>query len=683
MPEQNNPPIAKKEPKVTKIFGNELVDDYFWLRGKEKQEVIDYLTAENDYTKAKTNHLEPFIDELFTEMKNRIKEDDESVPYKFKDYYYYNKNEKGKEYKIYYRKHLNLESKEELIIDVNELAKDLEYYKIQTMKISPNQKSLAYSIDNTGYEKFSIQIKNLETGEISSTGVENIGWSFEWADDNTIYYILRDDAQRPFALKRHILGTSPEEDVLIFEEKDIKRRLSIWKNKDGKYLFVDSESTTSSETRFLDLSNPLGDFVIFLSREKAHEYNISHKDGYFYIVTNDNKATNFKLMRTTIDNLTKDNWEEIIAHNDAVKLSWTLAFEPYLVIVKRHEGLIKIAIFYGKDDARNHEVAFPEPVYGVWTGDNFEYSSDVLRLRYTSLITPVTIFDYQVKDKKLVLLKEDEVKNYNKEDYVTARVYVEARDGAKVPISIVHKKGLATPAPTVLYAYGSYGYSTDTNFSPTLVSLIERDMVYIIAHIRGGGELGRKWYDDGKLLKKKNTFNDFIDCAKYLLDKKVTTKEQLVVAGGSAGGLLMGAIMNMAPELFHLVIARVPFIDVINTMLDETIPLTAQEWEEWGNPNDKEYFDYMISYSPYDNIEAKDYPHTLVTAGLNDPRVAYWEPAKMVAKLRALKTDKNELLLKTNMGAGHGGASGRYEHMKETAFIYGYALDKIGLAKKK
>ncbi len=588
MPEQNNPPIAKKEPKVTKIFGHELVDDYFWLRGKEKQEVIDYLTAENDYTKTKTNHLEPFIDELFSEMKNRIKEDDESVPYKFKDYYYYNKNEKGKEYKIYFRKHLNLESKEELIIDVNELAKDFEYYKIQTMKISPDQKLLAYSIDNTGYEKFSIQIKNLETGEMSSTGVENIGWSFEWIDDKTIYYILRDDAQRPYALKRHILGTSPETDVLIFEEKDITRSLTVWKSKDGKYLFMDSETTTSSETRFLDLSNPLEEFVVFHSREKDHEYNISHKDGYFYIITNDDKATNFKLMRTTIDNLTKDNWEELIAHNADVKLTWSYAYEPYLVIIKRHEGITKIGIFYGKDDARNHDVAFPEPIYSVSPGDNFEYSSDVLRLRYTSLITPATIFDYQLKDKKLVLLKEDEVKNYNKEDYVTTRVNVKVRDGVQVPISIVHKKDLVTPAPTMLYAYGSYGYSMDTNFSPTLISLIERDMVYIIAHIRGGGELGRKWYDDGKMLKKKNTFYDFIDCAKYLLEQKITTKEQLVVAGGSAGGLLMGAIMNMAPELFQLIIARVPFVDVINTMLDETIPLTAQEWEEWGNPNNKE-----------------------------------------------------------------------------------------------
>ncbi len=683
MPEQNNAPIAKKEPKVTKIFGNELVDDYFWLRGKEKQEVIDYLTAENDHTKAKTNHLEPFVDELFTEMKNRIKEDDESVPYKFKDYYYYNKNEKGKEYKIYYRKHLNLESKEELIIDVNELAKDLEYCKIQTMKISPNQKMIAYSIDNTGYEKFSIIIKNLETGKVTVTGVTNIGWSFEWADDKTIYYILRDEAQRPYALKRHILGTSAETDVELFEEKDIKRSMSIWKSKDQKYLFVNTESTTSSEVHYLELTEPLGNFKVFHSREKGHEYTIAHKNDYFYVVTNDDKSTNFKLMRTTINETAKENWEEIIAHNDAVRILYAIAFVNYLVILKRHDGLKKLEIFYGKDDKRNHDIELPESVYGLWFGDNFEYTTDIFRIRYTSLITPMSIYEYHVDKKKLELMKEDEVKNYNKDDYVTTRTYFDARDGVKVPISIVHKKGLATPAPTMLYAYGSYGYPMDTNFSTTLVSLIERGMIYIIAHIRGGGELGRKWYDDGKMLKKKNSFYDFIDCAKYLIDKKITSKDQLVIAGGSAGGLLMGGVMNMNPELFHLVIARVPFIDVINTMLDESIPLTAQEWEEWGNPNDKEYFDYMLSYSPYDNIEAKDYPHTLVTAGLNDPRVAYWEPAKMVAKLRALKTDKNDLLLKTNMGAGHGGASGRYEHMKETAFIYGYTLDKIGLAKKK
>ena len=641
MSDINKPPIARKEPKITNLFDRELVDNYFWLRGKEKQEVIDYLNAENDYTKTKTSHLEPFIEELFLEMKNRIKEDDESVPYKFKDYYYYNRDVKDKEYKIYCRKHLNLENEEIVLLDVNELAKDFEYYKIQTMKISPNQKLLAYSIDNTGYEKFSIHVKNLETGEITDTGVTNIGWSFEWADNNTIYYVLRDDAQRPYALKKHILGTTEDTDTVIFEEKDITRRLSIWKNKDYKYLYFDSESSTSSEVHYLNLSNPQGDFNVFNPREKDHEYTISHKDGYFYIVTNDEKSTNFKLMRTAIDKTSKENWEEIIPHNDAVRLQYTIPFENFLALVKRHEGLTKIEIFYGKDDARNHDIELPETVYGLWSGDNYEYSTNIFRIRYTSLITPMSIYDYHVEDKKLELKKEDEVKNYNKEDYVTTRVYFHARDGVRVPISIVHKKDLTMPAPTMLYAYGSYGYPIDTDFSPTLVSLIERGVIYAIAHIRGGGELGRKWYDDGKMLKKKNTFTDFVDAAKYLINKKIAKKDQLVVAGGSAGGLLMGAVMNMNPELFHLVIARVPFVDVINTMLDESIPLTANEWEEWGNPKDKEYFDYMLSYSPYDNIEAKDYPHTLVTAGLNDPRVAYWEPAKFVAKLRAMKTDQN------------------------------------------
>lgn len=681
MSEPVKPPIAKKELKVTKIHDLELYDDYFWLRNKENQEVIDYLTTENDYTKAKTKHLDTFVDELFNEMKNRIKEDDESVPYKHKDYYYYNRNEKDKEYKIYCRKHLSLESEEEILLDLNAMAEGLEYYKIQTMKISPNQKLLAFSEDKTGYEKFAIFIKNLETGEVSDTGIENIGWNFEWGDDNTIFYNLRDEAQRPYSLKKHVLGTSVEEDVLIFEEEDIKRRVYLWKGNDKKYIFMNSESTLSSEIRFLDLNDPHGNFAIFLSREEKHEYSIAHKDGFFYITTNTDDSTNFKLMRTPISQLNKENWEDIIPHDENVRLLGSESFENFQIIYKRTEGLKKIEVFYGKNDEKNHEIQVPEPVYGVWSGANAEYSTDFYRIRYTSLITPMSTFDYHLEEKKLELKKEEEVKNYNKEEYVTERRFVNSRDGVKIPISIVQKKGIKGPAPTMIYGYGSYGVSEDPYFSPTRISLIERGMTFVIAHVRGGGELGRQWYEDGKFLKKKNTFNDFIDCAQYLVDNKLTTPEQLTAMGGSAGGLLMGAIMNMNPDLFNLIIARVPFVDVVITMLDESIPLTSEEWEEWGDPRDKEYFDYMLSYSPYDNVEAKDYPNTLVTSGLNDPRVAFWEPAKFVAKLRSLKTDNNELLLKTNMGAGHHGASGRYEKMKEIAFIYAYALDKAKLVK--
>ncbi|MEA2070173.1 MAG: S9 family peptidase [Asgard group archaeon] len=674
-----NFPVAKKRPKETKLFGKRMIDNYYWLRDKENPDVIDYLEAENEYTKEKTKHLEPFIENLFQEMKARIKEDDVSVPFKFKDYFYYNKDVKDKEYKIHYRKHLSLENEEELLIDVNVLAEEYEYFNVQTMKISPDQKQLAYSQDNTGYEKFSIYIKNLETGETIDTGVKNIGWNFEWADDKTIYYILRDDAQRPYALKRHIIGTSAEEDVVLFEEGDVKRTVSIKKSKDLKYLFVNSESTTSSEVRFLDLRDTRGEFTIFYPREKKHEYDITHKDGYFYIVTNTNNATNFKLMRTLVTELDILSWEEIIPHNEDVRIYAAEPFAYYLVIHKRHKDLKKMGIFYGYDNERNHDVKFPEEACGVRTENNYEYDSDFVRFRYTSLITPKTIFDYHIEDRELDLQKEDEIKDYDKEEYVTSRKYVTARDGVKVPISIVHKKGLNTPAPTLLYGYGSYGHTIEPHFSSNIVSLIQRGMIYVIAHIRGGGVFGRKWYEDGKLLKKKNTFTDFIDCAEYLLNTKMTTRDHLVIAGGSAGGLLMGAVMNMRPELFHLVIARVPFVDVVNTMLDESIPLTTQEWEEWGDPREKDYFAYIRSYSPYNNIQAKNYPHILITAGLNDPRVAFWEPAKFVAKLRTLKTDDNELLLKTNLGAGHHGASGRYEYMKETAFIYGYALDKVGL----
>ncbi len=681
MNEEIKPPIANKEAKITKIHGIELKDDYFWLRFKENQEVIDYLTAENEYTKEKTKHLDAFTDDLFNEMKNRIKEDDESVPYKFKDYYYYNRDEKGKEYKIYCRKHKSLDSEEEIILDLNELAKGFEYYKLRSLKISPNQKLVAYSIDNTGYEKFVIYIKNLETDEIFTEGVENIGWNLEWADDKTIYYVLRDEAQRPYLLKRHILGTSVEEDIEIFEETDIERRVSIYKSEDEKFLFMDSRSTLSSEFRFLDLTNPLGDFVVIHPREEKHEYEISHKDGFFYIVTNTDDSINFKFMRTPVDKLSKDNWEEIYPHNEDVRLSWTEAFEDFIVLFKRQDGLVDIEIFFGINDERNHDISLPEPVYGVWSGENYEYSTSEFRLRYTSLVTPMSTFDYDVNKRKLYLKKEQEIKNYNKENFVTTRKFITARDGAIVPISIVHRKDIKTPAPTYLYGYGSYGYSMDPYFSPTILSLTERGYIYVIAHIRGGGELGRQWYEDGRVLKKKNSFYDFIDSAEYLMNEKITTKDQLVIGGGSAGGLLVGAVVTLRPDLCHLVIAEVPFIDVINTMLDETIPLTAQEWKEWGNPKDKDAFDYIMSYSPYENIRSTDYPHIIITTGLNDPRVAFWEPAKFTAKFRALKTDNNDLILKTNMGAGHSGASGRYESMKEKAFIYANALDKVGLAK--
>jgi len=682
MNEETNPPVAKKDTKIITIHGNELKDDYFWLRFKENKEVIDYLKAENEYTKAKTKNIASFIDELFIEMKNRIKEDDISVPYKFKDYFYYTRNEKDKEYKIYFRKYKNLEAEEEKILDLNEIAEGLVYLKLQTFRISPNQKLLAFSLDDTGYEKFVIYIKNLETGEIFTEGVENIGWDFEWADDTTIYYSLRDDAQRPYALKRHILGTKAEEDILVFEENDTKRELVIKKSKDQKYIFVNSYSTTSSEIRFLNLRDPLGAFVVFLPREENHEYEITHKDGYFYIVTNTDASTNFKLIKTAVNQLEKENWEDIIPHNKNIRILWVEAFENFIAIHIREEGLHKVHIFFEKNDEKNHTIKLPESIYRARSGDNYEYFTDFFRLNYSSLITPNSVYDYEVNKRKLVLKKEEEIKNYNREDYVTERKFVLARDGVKIPISIVHKKEITFPAPTLLHGYGSYGSSEDPKFSSINLSLIERGMVYVIAHIRGGGELGRQWYEEGKLLKKKNTFYDFIDCAEYLVNEGITSKKQLVAEGRSAGGLLMGAITNMRPDLFYLILAGVPFVDVINTMLDESIPLTSEEWEEWGNPKDKEHFDYMLSYSPYDNIEAKDYPNILVTAGLNDPRVQYWEPAKFVAKLRDLKTDNNELLLKTNLGAGHSGASGRYESMKEKAFMYGFALDKVSLTSK-
>ncbi|MHA1198736.1 MAG: S9 family peptidase [Candidatus Heimdallarchaeaceae archaeon] len=663
------------------IHGVELKDDYYWLRLKENQEVIDYLTAENEYTAYKTKHLDTFKDELFEEMKKRIKEDDESVPYKYKDYYYYDKDVKGKEYKIYCRKYQNLEAEEEVLLDLNELAKDSKYYKLRTFKISPNQNLLAYSVDTTGYEKFIMQIKDLETGETYAPGIENIGWNFEWGDDSTIFYTLRDDAQRPYILKRHLLGNPSERDMVIFEEKDIERSINVRKNRDHRYLFMSSESTLSSEILFLDLNALMGEWKVFYPREEEHEYTISHKDEYFYIVTNSDGAKNFKLMRTSVDRISKDCWEELLPHNEDIRYQYTQPFENFLAIFKREEGLPKVDIFFELDDETNHTIDLPESVYDVWFGNNFEYSSSYLRLKYTSLITPESTYDYQVETKELELKKQKEVPGYKKEDFITERRFIEARDGARVPISMVYKKDTSFPSPVYLYGYGSYGANMDPHFSSNVLSLTERGMVYVIAHIRGGGELGRHWYEDGKMLKKKNSFYDFIDSGEYLIKEGVTTKEQLIIAGGSAGGLLVGATVTMRPDLCHYAIARVAFVDVINTMLDESIPLTAQEWKEWGNPKNKEEFDYMISYSPYDNVQAIEYPHMLVTSGINDPRVAFWEPAKFVAKLRTIKTDTNDLILKTNMGAGHHGASGRYAYLKEIAFIYATALDKVGLVK--
>jgi oligopeptidase B len=679
MSKEIEPPIAKKELKKLETHGVERDDYYFWLRFKENQEVIDYLTAENDYTKEKTKHLDAFTDELFTEMKNRIKEDDESVPYKYKEYYYYDKDVKDKEYKVYCRKHLSLDAEEEVLLDLNELAKDFEYYKLRTFKISPNQNFLAYSIDTTGYEKFFINIKDLETGETYAPGIENIGWNFEWGDDSTIFYSVRDEAQRPYMLKRHVIGEPSERDAVIFEEKDIERRVSVRKSKDQKLLFMDSESTLSSETHFLDLNQPMSEFKIFYPREEEHEYVLSYKDDYFYVVTNSENSTNFRLIRTPLDKTDKENWEEILPHNEDVRLRYAEPFKDFMIIHKREEGLPKIDIFYEMNDEKNHSIEFPESVYTVWRGDNYEYTSEFYRVNYTSLITPKSTYDYHVSSKELELKKQDEIKNYNKDDFVTVRKFIESRDGAQVPITIVHRKNISLPAPTYLYGYGSYGVNMDPGFSSSILSLTERGIIYVISHVRGGGELGRPWYEDGKMLKKKNSFYDFIDTAEHLIKENVTTKEKLVIAGGSAGGLLVGACVTMRPDLFHFVIPRVPFVDVVTTMLDETIPLTAQEWKEWGNPNDKAQFDYMLSYSPYDQIKPVDYPNMLVTSGLNDPRVAFWEPAKFVAKLRALKTDKNDLLLKTNMGAGHHGASGRYQYLKETAFIYANVLDKVGL----
>lgn len=671
------PPKAKKIERLDTVNGVVLKDDYYWLRDRESEEMLDYLKAENKYTDAMTEHLKPLQDELYKEMIARINEDDASVPVKDGDYFYYSRMEKGKNYSINCRKKGSLAAKEEIILDENILAESKEYFSVGALEMSPDHKLMAYAIDVNGSEEYDIYIKNLETGELFSDKIEKTAGSIVWANNNTtFYYTMLDETHRPYQLYRHDLGK--KENKLVFEELDGSYFLYPFKEKNGKYIYAYLGSKVTTEMHFMAADNPDDKFKVIQPRKQGMEYSVANHGDDFYVLTNDN-ALNFKLMKTSVNTPGMANWQEVMPHDENVLLSSVETFENHLVIYGRKGGFKNIHITNLKTQ-KSHEVAFPEPVYTYWGGENPEFESNVIRFTYSSMITPRTVYDYNMDTKKLDVKKVYEVEgDYDKSDYVVERLEATAADGTKIPISVAYKKGVKRDGknPCYLYAYGSYGSSTEPYFSTIRVSLLDRGFVFAIAHIRGGSEMGRKWYEDGKFLKKKNTFTDFINCAEHLIKEKYTNSDKLAIAGGSAGGLLMGAVVNMRPDLFNTVVAHVPFVDVINTMLDETIPLTVVEYEEWGNPNDKTYFDYMLSYSPYDNVEAKDYPNILITAGLNDPRVQYWEPAKWTAKLRELKTDNNTLLLKTNMGAGHGGASGRYEAMKEYAFEYAFVLDKL------
>ena len=674
-------PIAPKHPQALVKHGDERIDDYFWMRDRTNSEVIDYLEAENAYTKEQMKHTEALQQTLYQEILGRIKETDLSVPYRLDDYYYYSRTEEGLAYSIFCRKPGSLDAPEQVLLDQNQLAEGQEFFSLGVLAISPNHQLLAYSTDTTGAEQYTLCFLDLTTGKLYSEQVPNTYYSFAWGNDNrTVFYTKVDEANRPYQLWRHRLGSNPEEDVLIYEETDESFFLSVSKTRSEAYILMELESQVTSEVHYLDANTPTEAFRVIHPRQPKMEYFVEHHSDRFYIVTNEN-AINFKLMKAPVASPDKANWETVIPHREDIMLSDVSAFTDHLVISERTKGLPTVRVQKLSTSAET-ALDFPEPTYAIFDGNNPEFNSTKWRFIYTSMITPSSVFDYDMETGERELKKETEVLGgYDRTQYASERLMATAADGAQIPISLVYKRGITDrPNPLWLTAYGSYGFPYPATFSSSRLSLLDRGIVFAIAHIRGGGDMGRKWYEDGKFLHKKNTFTDFIACAEYLIDQKWTTPDSLVISGGSAGGLLMGAVINQRPDLFKAVVADVPFVDVVTTILDTSLPLTVIEWDEWGNPNDPTYYNYIKSYSPYDNVEAKEYPALLITAGLNDSRVKYWEPAKWTAKLRTMKTDNNILLLKTNMGAGHGGASGRYESIKETAFEYAFVLDRLGLA---
>ena len=680
------PPMAKVKDTVLEKHGDKRIDPYYWLNDRENPEVIDYLTKENEYYDKITAHTKAFQKDLFEEMKSRIKEDDESVPYFYNGYYYMTRFEKGQDYPIYSRRKGSMDAKEEILFNCNEMAKGHSYFSLSGLSVSEDNKWVAFGVDLVSRRQYTIQIKNLETNEILPEKILNTSGGATWASDNkTIFYVKNDlKTLRSDKIYRHTIDTPSSDDVLVFEEKDDTFNTFVYKEKSKKYLVIGSSSTLTNEYQILESDNPTGKFRYFQKRIRGLEYSISHFEDSFYIVTNKDKATNFKLMKTNEKLTGHENWVDVIPHRKETLLEGIDIFKDYLVVEERTNGLNKIQIRPWSGEGAYY-LPFESETYTAYTTTNPDFDTDILRYGYQSLTTPSSVIDFNMKTKEKTVLKEQAVLGgkFDKKNYVEERIWATAKDGTKIPISLVYRKGMKKDGnnPVLQYAYGSYGYSMDAYFSTTRLSLLDRGFIYAIAHIRGGEDLGREWYENGKLLKKMNTFTDFVDCSKHLIKEKYTSPEHLYAEGGSAGGLLMGVVVNIAPELYNGVIAQVPFVDVVTTMLDDSIPLTTGEYDEWGNPNDKTYYDYMKSYSPYDNVKAQDYPNMLVTTGLHDSQVQYWEPAKWVAKLRTKKTDKNILLLNTNMDAGHGGASGRFEQLKETAKEFSFLLDLEGIDK--
>ncbi len=676
-------PKAKKIPKKLEIHGDCRIDDYYWLNQREDKAVIDYLNAENEYYGQSTAHTKTFQESLFKEMKSRIKEDDISVPYKMNGYFYLTRFEKGKEYPIYTRKNGSLDAKEEMLFDCNELAKGHDYFNLRGAAISPDNTLAAFGVDTVSRRQYDIQIKNLGTGELYPDKIENTTGSSVWAADNkTIFYTKKDPVTlRSDKIYRHVLGTPTDQDELVFHEKDDTFNTFVYKTKSKEYIVIGSVSTLTSEYQILPASEPDGDFKLFSPRIRGLEYSIFHYQDKFYVLTNKDGATNFKLMRTTVDHTTHDNWQEFITHRKEVLLEDIDIFKDYYLLSERETGLNKMKVVRW-DGTASYYLPFQSETYVAGTTTNIDFDTEIVRYFYNAMTSPYAIVEFNMRTKEKRILKEQEVLGgtFRKENYRSERIWAKAEDGTAIPVSLVYHKNTERNGETPLlqYAYGSYGSTIDPYFSTVRLSLLDRGFVYAIAHIRGGEYLGRPWYENGKLLQKKNTFTDFIDVSKHLIANGYTAAKHLYAMGGSAGGLLMGAVINMASELYNGVVAQVPFVDVVTTMLDDSIPLTTGEYDEWGNPNDSIYYEYMKSYSPYDNVEAKAYPHMLVTTGLHDSQVQYWEPAKWVAKLRELKTDDNQLFLDTNMEAGHGGASGRFEALKETAKEYAFILDLEG-----
>ncbi|RAJ15405.1 S9 family peptidase [Arenibacter echinorum] len=683
-------PIAEKKEHWRVIHADSVADNYYWMydyfgKGPDSTKAINYLKAENAYLDTVMSPSKPFQSDLFLEMKSRIKEKDESVPVYKNGYFYYYRTEEDKQYYKICRKKESMDAPEEVLLDADKSAEGHAFYAATGFDVSPDNKLMAFGVDLVSRRQYTIHIKNLETGEILKDSILNTEGDPCWANDNkTLFYTSKNLATLlPEKIKRHSLGTSADQDEVVYHEKDNTNYLWVKKSKNNQHIFIYSTGTLSSELRMINANKPTSVFKIFQPRLKDVLYDVVPLDDKFLILTNKDGAKNFQLMECPLNNTGESHWKQLIPNRKDVLIEGIEEFQDFIVVNERKDGLVKLRI-RGLKDSAEHYLNFGEAAYSAYIIPNPEYTSDVLRYSYTSLTTPSSTYDYKIKSKEKILLKQQEVVGgYNSTDYVTERIYAQAKDGTKIPISLVYKKDLNKDAttPLLLFGYGSYGISMEASFASSRLSLLDRGFVFAIAHIRGGQEMGRSWYEDGKLMKKKNTFTDFIDCGEFLIEEHYTGKGHLYAMGGSAGGLLMGAVANMSPSLWNGVVAAVPFVDVVNTMLDESIPLTTNEFDEWGNPKNEDAYFYIKSYSPYENIEKKNYPNILVTTGLHDSQVQYFEPAKWVAKLRSMKTDKNQLLFRTNMDFGHGGASGRFDYLKETAEIYAFLLNLEGIYK--